>query len=145
MRRIIESRSRPPETSPQRPMSEPQSVAITLENQTRQDVAGQLSRAVVPLVWTWAATRRRVVDSWKLVAFSARSTLASVASGQQRLAYDRLMIVSEVLSAEAAAARFLSLDLGPIASELGLEIRLAGDSYIANRLPSGTSLGIGPT
>ncbi len=146
MRRVFEARATVDRTL-MRPRAavEATTAPIAVADQTDHYVAAQLRRAVVPIIWSWAAIRRSSSDSWRLVGFSARTTLALSSQGDSPLAYERLMIGSEVIDGQTAADRFESRDLGPLASSLGLTLNLAGDSYLGHRLPSGTSLGIGPT
>jgi hypothetical protein len=55
------------------------------------------------------------------------------------------LVFAETVDALTAADRFAALDPGPQAGSLGLSVQLMGDEYMGYRLPTGSSLGFGPT
>jgi hypothetical protein len=116
---------------------------MLLENQTKTDLASQLTRSVLPVRWSWVAVRRKTSEPWSLASFAARTTNASSTS-IDNLDYGRLLVFSEAVDADVAAQRIEDLDLGPTGRDLGLSLRLAGRVSQGYRIPSGSTLGIGP-
>jgi hypothetical protein len=118
---------------------------VPLENQTKEDVVSQISRSVTPLVWSWIAVRRKTLDPWRLAGLSVRTTLAAAERKEEFLQYGRLLVFAETIEAQTAAGRFAALDPGPLAASLGLTLQFVGEEYMGHRLPTGSSLGFGPT